>query len=78
MARAPIVEVLPLEREALGGDGIALRNTVGVRLIGRLEVVPTIRGLEDGTRALSLFVVNRRGEGEQGRRDEQFLFQVEL
>jgi hypothetical protein len=31
-----------------------------------------------GTRALSMFVVNRRAEGERGRKDVQCLFQVSL
>ena len=35
-------------------------------------------GLPEGTRALSLFIVNERSAGERGRQDEQFLFQVRL
>jgi hypothetical protein len=47
--------------------GIAIEATLGV------SSTP-----EPGTRALSVFVVNERPQGERGRKDAQYLFQVSL
>ena len=49
----------------------------GIFVCGKLEPADA-PGLPPGTRALSLFVVNRRPAGEKGRQDEQFIFQVKL
>ncbi|MFO7565149.1 MAG: DISARM system helicase DrmA [Enhygromyxa sp.] len=57
--------------------GYKLEGVVGVWLRGSLRPAEA-EGLEPGTRALSLFVVNERPSGERGRVDEQFMFQVEL
>src|SRR5690606_4910562 len=70
------VEV-PLRPESLE-RGIPLPNTVGLVLTGRIQDVENAHGVPAGTRALALFLVNRRTPGEKGRRDEQFIFQVEL
>ena len=77
--RPAIVEVLPLDRAALD-EGVRLREAPGIRLCGKLDVVvgAEAQGLRTGTRALSLFLVNERGEGDPRERDRQFLFQVEL
>ncbi len=58
-------------------DGRSLPDTPGVRVCGELEDADA-PGLQPGTRALSIFVVNDRTPGEKGRADEQFLFQVEM
>ena len=74
--RGPIDTPVPLDAAALE-KGIRVTDTDGIWLFGKLE--PTeIRGLKQGTRALSLFVVNRRSTPEPGRADEGFLFQVSL
>ncbi|HXV60097.1 MAG TPA: DISARM system helicase DrmA, partial [Vicinamibacteria bacterium] len=57
--------------------GITVPETSGVVLRGKLGPAEG-HGLPQGTRALSLFVVNERSPGERGRKDEQFLFQVAL
>jgi|GEM_PF-3478867 len=72
----PRTVVLRLETAAIE-EGKSLPDTVGIRVCGKLEPADA-PGLEPGTRALSLFVVNERSAGEQGRQDEQFIFQVEL
>ncbi len=74
--RLPLSLDLPLDRPQLA-RGIELPEAAGVWLQGRLEVAAA-PGLAAGTRALSLFVVNRRGKGEQGRADERYMFQVSL
>jgi hypothetical protein len=52
----------------------------GIHLRGKLDKVAdaAAQGLEEGTRALSLFLVNERNEGEGRDRDEEFLFQVRM
>jgi hypothetical protein len=70
--RGPIAVAVPLDRAALAA-GIRVAETPGVVLKGKLADVPTIPA-----RALSLFVVNERPQGEKGRIDEQYLFQVKL
>lgn len=66
----------------LAGDGlikgIPLPNTVSLLLQGQVRPVRKARGIEEGTQALALFLVNRRSVGDRGRRDEQFIFQTEL
>lgn len=72
------IEVLvPLDREVLE-KGIHLKDTTGLVLEGRLQPVDKSRGVPPGTQALAIFLVNRRSAGEQGRRDVQFIFQVEM
>ncbi|HEY5957666.1 MAG TPA: DISARM system helicase DrmA, partial [Polyangiaceae bacterium] len=68
---------VPLDREQLE-KGIHLKDTTGLVLQGRLQPVDKSRGVAVGTQALALFLVNRRGAGEQGRRDVEFIFQVEM
>ncbi len=45
--------------------GASLPDTLGVEVCGKLETIDA-PGLAPGTRALSLFVVNRRAAGEKG------------
>jgi hypothetical protein len=68
------VVVLPLEAAALA-QGTKIAELPGVEIAGKLGVSSTPA---PGTRALSLFVVNKRSAGERGRRDAQLLFQVSL
>lgn len=72
----PITVDLALDPHQLA-RGCELPGAPGVRLVGRLGVVQA-RGLPDGARALSIFLVNGRGAGEKGKKDQQFLFQVHL
>ncbi|MGH8245332.1 MAG: DISARM system helicase DrmA, partial [Gammaproteobacteria bacterium] len=74
--RDPMSVDLPLEPGAIE-PGQMLPGAAGIWVRGRLETAEA-PGLEVGTRALSLFVVNQRGVGERGRQDEPFIFQVEL
>jgi len=76
-ARGPFDVPVPLDAAALADDGIAVPGAPGVRLVGKLER-GTGHGLDPDSRALSLFVVNRRAVPEPRRADESFLFQVEL
>ncbi len=73
----PAAEVeLPLEPEEIE-RGREIPGSGGVFVQGQLGDAEA-PGLMPGTRALSLFVVNRREPGEKGRLDERFLFQVRL
>ena len=76
MVQAPRTVMLPLEEDAVN-KGHALPDTAGIRVCGKLESADA-PGLEAGTRALSVFVVNERTPGEKGHADEQFIFQVEM
>ncbi len=74
----PTIEVeVKLDRELLE-KGIHLKDTTGLVLEGRLQPVDKSRGVAAGTQALALFLVNRRAAGEQGRRDVEYVFQVEM
>jgi len=69
--------LLPLDEKAIT-KGVSLPDTIGVWVGGKLEAADGTPGLPAGTRALSLFVVNRRACGEKGRENELYLFQVRL
>ncbi|WP_437947562.1 DISARM system helicase DrmA [Sorangium sp. So ce296] len=75
--RQTIAAEVPLDAQILA-KGIRLQNTVGIVLYGQIKAVEHARGIPEGTHALALFVVNQRGQGERGRRDEQMIFQVEM
>lgn len=66
--------VLPLDPAKLA-EGVRIPELTGVVIAGKLGESSTPKL---GTRALSVFVVNRRNAGERGRRDAQMLFQVSL
>jgi hypothetical protein len=57
-------------------DGIAVPGSRGLVLRGELRTTK-MAGLEEGTRVLSLFLVNNRGTLENDR-DTQFAFQVKM
>ncbi len=76
VALPPFTVELPIEARAVE-KGVALKDTPGVVVCGKLEDADA-PGLPPGTRALALFVVNRRTAADAKHRDEQYLFQVEL
>ena len=81
--RLPREEVLPLKIDPAGpgSDVVAVPHSRGVELVWSVRSVPDgghEGGLPQGTRCLSLFVVNRRAASENELRDEGFIFQVEL
>ncbi len=68
---------------APGGESTtSVPGSRGVELVTRAEVVDDVPGLPDGTLAVSVFVVNRRAADpdklRDPRRDEKYIFQVEL
>lgn len=65
---------LPLDPAALREDA-RIPELPGIEVAGKLGEASTPR---PRTRALSVFVVNKRSAGERGRRDRQALFQVSL
>ncbi len=73
----PVTVSVPLDQATLR-EGIALPDVVGVRLTGRLAPVHHCEriGVPQGTRALSLFLVNRQPIHDN--RDEHTLFQVQM
>ena len=71
-----LAQVPNLDPKAID-KGKPLRDIPDIHVCGKLEVADA-PGLPPGTRALSLFVVNRRTPEERGRQDERFIFQVEL
>ncbi len=79
VAREPVSLELELDAGKVA-RGLEVPGYPGVLVKGRLELVaaPEAQGLEPGTRALSLFLVNDRPRGERGREDEAFLFQVRM
>lgn len=73
----PAVQIeLPLD-PAVVSAGITREGTGGLWIGGKLGTAEA-PGLAKGTRALSLFVVNRRQPGEKGSHDSQYIFQVQL
>jgi hypothetical protein len=71
-------EEIELTDGALVGDGIAVANARGLRLEGQVEEIRGVGGIPDGTRAVSMFLVNRPAPDGQGFRDRAYAFQVEL
>jgi len=74
--RPPATVELPLDERQLA-HGLAVPNTSGIVLVGKLKSADA-PGLRPGTRALAVFVVNRRAPGPKGREAEEFIFQVRL
>lgn len=75
----PVTEVINLEDGSLTGDGIAVRDAGGLRLEGQIGEITGMTGVPDGTRAVSIFLVNRRApDNTPGFRDRAYAFQVEL
>jgi hypothetical protein len=74
--RPPATVELPLDERQLA-HGLAVPNTSGIVLVGKLKSADA-PGLRPGTRALAVFVVNRRAPGPKGREAEEFIFQARL
>jgi hypothetical protein len=76
-ARTPEPIAVPLDAKVLG-DGLEVPGSRGIKLLGKLGKADA-PGLQKGTLALNLFVVNRRAPEEvKSRQDAQFIFQVSL
>lgn len=58
-------------------NGAMVPDTPGIWVMGKLETAEA-PGLEEGTRALSVFVVNRRTVDGRPPFDEQYVFQVAM
>ncbi len=71
-------ETVNLKDDSLHGDGVRIKDSRGLRLQGQVEAVGDVPGLPPGTRAVSLFLVNRRAGEAPGYRDAAYVFQVEL
>ena len=70
---------VPLDSKTIA-KGIAVPNTIGAKLIGRLETITDGDrvGIESGTRALSIFLVNEQALTDDDHRDEYTFFQVQM
>src|SRR5690606_20900555 len=74
--RGPVEQSAPLDPVALA-EGLPLATADGLWLIGQLGRADG-PGLDPRTRALALFLVNRRSVPEPRRADESFICQVGL
>jgi hypothetical protein len=72
----PFVVELALDAKSIE-KGKFLEGTIAIQVCGKLEPVEA-PGVEPGSRALSLFVVNRRPPGEPKQKDEAYIFQVAM
>lgn len=76
---APVTEEIDLTDGSLEGEGIALKDALGLRLEGQIKAVYGVESIPEGTQAVSIFLVNRRAPDNQpGFRDRAWVFQVEL
>jgi len=75
----PEVVKVPLDSKTIA-KGITVPNTIGAKLIGRLATItdgdPV--GIDSGTRALSIFLVNQQALTDDDHRDEYTFFQVQM
>lgn len=76
-AEAQRVE-LRLDDPLFFASGVAVPESRGLFLVGLVETIRGVDGIPDGTRALSVFLVNRRQPERPGYRDAAYVFQVEL
>ena len=81
--RVPREEVCDIDFGSKVPDSgvVEVPNSRGVELVWSVRAVSEhqqIQGLPEGTRSLSVFVVNRRHPGDDEHRDEGNIFQVEL
>lgn len=74
----PVTVTVPLDA-ALLRRGLEVPDSRGLRLVGELRPTQDMPGLPEGTRALSLFLVNARAPADdKDHEEEQFAFQVSL
>ncbi|MEO8901719.1 MAG: DISARM system helicase DrmA [Polyangiaceae bacterium] len=63
----------------LSPKGVSVPDSSGLRLAGQMQRLVGIKGVVDGTQAVSVFLVNRRPPDESPAfRDRGYVFQVEL
>ncbi|MBN2192131.1 MAG: hypothetical protein JW751_04890 [Polyangiaceae bacterium] len=75
--RGPFEVELPIDAPELERGTPVGGDARGLRLVVKARAVPSGAGLNPGTRAIAVFLVNGRSEDIE-KRDEQFVFQVEL
>ena len=68
---------VPIDAAALSA-GVSVPLHAGLKLRGQLQTTTGVHGLADGTRALTLFLVNGRPVADPQFKDEAWIFQVEL
>jgi hypothetical protein len=77
-ARGPIELTVALDASLEDTQGIRIEDT-GLRLFGHIDTPDHIDGLPQGTRALSLFLVNARAPAtDKHTRDAKYAFQAAL
>src|ERR1039457_2537245 len=76
LPRGPVEVDVPVDPRTLA-DGVPLPGFPELVLTGVIEKVAA-PCFQNGAKALSLFLVNRRQPAPQGREDEAYIFQVEL
>lgn len=73
----PVTERLALSK--LSPKGVPVRDSGGLLLAGQAKTLMGMSGIEDGTQAVSIFLVNHRPPDESPAfRDRGYVFQVEL
>ncbi|MBX3226795.1 MAG: DISARM system helicase DrmA [Labilithrix sp.] len=78
--RPPVVVPVRLDPDVLR-KGVDVTGAPGMRLTGKLETTSDVRGLDPGTRALALFLVNDRAvvdPKDKSEREEKIAFQVAM
>lgn len=71
----PVTEKFALSE--LAGEGVAVSDSGGLRLQGQAQPIRGAKGVEDGTQAVSVFLVNyRAADNSPGYRDRGYVFQV--
>lgn len=75
----PVTEVLDLDDPALPDPGVSVPDSRGLRLVAQVQELPPDAGVEPGSRAVAVFLVNYRApDNAPGQRDSAYVFQVEL
>jgi hypothetical protein len=78
--RSPVTMRVPLDPKRIA-KGVDVTGAPGMRLSGKLESMRACKPLDDGTRALSLFLVNERSvvdPKDRGEREEATAFQIAM
>lgn len=73
------LELIDLDAGDLEEDGVSVANAGGLRIVGQVQALNGVRGVPAGSRAVSVFLVNRRAPDiRPGYRDRAYVFQVEF